>query len=52
MGQTANRDEVPDAPAEIPPKTGPEQKAASQTSETMAPTEGIYRPEDHDDSPE
>jgi hypothetical protein len=52
MGQPVERDEAPDAPAEAPPGSVPEQKATQGTSETMPATEGIYRPEDHDDTPE
>jgi hypothetical protein len=51
MGQ-AVRHQSDDAPAETPPRTDPDQKAAPQTSETMPATEGIYQPEDDPDAPE
>lgn len=52
MGQPAQDRPEPDAPAETPPRTDPEQKPAPGTSETMTPVEGIYRPDEDDDTPE
>ena len=52
MGQSVRRQTEPDAPAETPPRTDPDQKAAPGTSETMTPVEGIYRPDEDDDTPE
>lgn len=51
MGQAVHR-ESDDAPAETPPRTDPEQKAAPGTSETMPAVEGLYRPENDPDAPE
>jgi hypothetical protein len=51
MGQAVRR-ETDDAPAETPPRTDPDQKAAPRTSESMPAAEGIYRPEDYPDAPE
>lgn len=51
MGQAIRR-ESDDAPAETPPRTDPDQKAAPRTSETMPATEGIYQPENEPDAPE
>jgi hypothetical protein len=52
MGQPVPDRTEPDAPAETPARSAPDQKAAPGTSETMTPVEGIYRPEEHDDTPE
>lgn len=51
MGQAVRRGSD-DAPAETPPRTDPEQKAAAQTSETMPAAEGMYRPDEDPDAPE
>jgi hypothetical protein len=51
MGQAAQRGSE-DAPAETPPRTDPDQKAAPRTSETMPAAQGMYRPDDDPDAPE